>query len=408
MDLRLPILARLPSALRLGLEESSPKSDLRFDPVGRARSQSSIINHQSSMRRAFSFTEILFAVMILGIGFIMVAAMFPVAIQQTQATNDETVAASVGRIGTSYMQQLAQIRVVPSLTDPMVGHAMLAANQATSVLYPTIGTNRLAIVDALRNNPPPPTGPVAPITVAGEVWSLHEDPNTDRSTVFRAYPGTNTGAQPLMPHPLAMWQAVSSNLIMATDQRFGWVGMYKRDVIVQYDQSLQRYVATPSPIAQVFILVTQERNKPVYDDRDAAHYPNQFSAFPATLEPQLLLPGTVNISHQPGGASELRITGNGVFRVAEGAYVIVANDGGTGALNGRILRIGVQPDSTNPGRWQLAPGGELAPNDPNLGGATVLIVGRGYSDPTNPAPNANAFKGGAQDTAIYTSFVSVN
>ena len=356
------------------------------------------------MRRAFSFTEILFAVMILGIGFIMVAAMFPVAIQQTQATNDETVAASVGRIGTDYMQQLAQIRVIPGPTDPMVGHTILATGQPTSVLYPTIGFNRLAIIDALRSGTPL----VQPIIVAGEVWSLHEDPNTDRSTVFRTYPGTNNPAMPLMPHPLAMWQAVSSNLIMASDLRFGWVGMYKRDLIVQYDQTVQRNVAVPSPTAQVFILVAQERNKPTYDDRDLAHYPNQFSAFPATLEPQLLVPGTVNISHQPGGTSELRITGNGVFRVAEGAYVIVANDGGTGALNGRILRIGVQPDSTNPGRWQLAPGGELAPNDPNLGGATVLIVGRGYADPTNPAPNANAFKGGAQDTAIYTSFVPVN
>src|SRR5689334_12002195 len=38
----------------------------------------------------FTFTEILFALMILGIGFIMVAAMFPVAIRQTQQTVLET------------------------------------------------------------------------------------------------------------------------------------------------------------------------------------------------------------------------------------------------------------------------------------------------------------------------------
>lgn len=44
----------------------------------------------SFLRRAFSIVEVLFAVMILGIGFILVAAMFPVAIQQTQATVDET------------------------------------------------------------------------------------------------------------------------------------------------------------------------------------------------------------------------------------------------------------------------------------------------------------------------------
>src|SRR6478752_1573982 len=43
----------------------------------------------STFRRAFSFAEILFAVMILGIGFIMVAAMFPVAIRQTQSTVED-------------------------------------------------------------------------------------------------------------------------------------------------------------------------------------------------------------------------------------------------------------------------------------------------------------------------------
>ena len=37
--------------------------------------------------RGFSFTEVLFAVMILGIGFIMVAAIFPVAIQQATTVN---------------------------------------------------------------------------------------------------------------------------------------------------------------------------------------------------------------------------------------------------------------------------------------------------------------------------------
>ena len=54
----------------------------------------------SSARRGFSIVEIMFAIMILGIGFIMVAAMFPVAIQQSQANVDQTtgraLAASAG------------------------------------------------------------------------------------------------------------------------------------------------------------------------------------------------------------------------------------------------------------------------------------------------------------------------
>ena len=48
-------------------------------------------------RSGFSFVEILFAVMILGIGFILVAGVFPVAINQTQANGDETTAATLAR-----------------------------------------------------------------------------------------------------------------------------------------------------------------------------------------------------------------------------------------------------------------------------------------------------------------------
>jgi type II secretory pathway pseudopilin PulG len=49
-----------------------------------------------SLRRprsgGFTFTEVLFAVILLGIGFIMLAGMFPVAIQQTRTTAEETAA----------------------------------------------------------------------------------------------------------------------------------------------------------------------------------------------------------------------------------------------------------------------------------------------------------------------------
>jgi hypothetical protein len=47
----------------------------------------------------FSFIEILFAIFILGIGFIMIAALFPVAIRQTQATLSQTYARNVGMGG---------------------------------------------------------------------------------------------------------------------------------------------------------------------------------------------------------------------------------------------------------------------------------------------------------------------
>lgn len=55
--------------------------------------------------RGMNFIEILFAVMILGIGFIMVAAIFPVAIQQSKANTDETTAARIAQSALATMRE---------------------------------------------------------------------------------------------------------------------------------------------------------------------------------------------------------------------------------------------------------------------------------------------------------------
>lgn len=47
------------------------------------------VTHKAA-RKGFTFIEVLFAVILLGIGFIMIAGIFPVAIQETQATANET------------------------------------------------------------------------------------------------------------------------------------------------------------------------------------------------------------------------------------------------------------------------------------------------------------------------------
>src|SRR3954454_3031266 len=56
-------------------------------------------------RRGFTFTEVMFAVILLGIGFIMLAGMFPVAIQQTQNTVEESISSSLVQTATNYLQQ---------------------------------------------------------------------------------------------------------------------------------------------------------------------------------------------------------------------------------------------------------------------------------------------------------------
>jgi prepilin-type N-terminal cleavage/methylation domain-containing protein len=67
---------------------------------------------RAARRRGFSFTEVLFAVMVMGIGFIMVAAMFPVTIRNQQSTLEETVAAATARSALTYLQRNDIIQMI--------------------------------------------------------------------------------------------------------------------------------------------------------------------------------------------------------------------------------------------------------------------------------------------------------
>ena len=64
-------------------------------------------------RGGFSFIEVLFAVMTLGLGFILIAALFPVSIRQTQATADESVGAGVVIDALAAIQAIASDETMP-------------------------------------------------------------------------------------------------------------------------------------------------------------------------------------------------------------------------------------------------------------------------------------------------------
>src|SRR5438132_9628212 len=64
-------------------------------------------------RRGFTFTEVMFAVILLGIGFIMLAGMFPVAIQQTQMNMEESTASAVVQAAAQYMEGKLTVDDVP-------------------------------------------------------------------------------------------------------------------------------------------------------------------------------------------------------------------------------------------------------------------------------------------------------
>jgi type II secretory pathway pseudopilin PulG len=70
--------------------------------------------HPTVRRGGFSFVEILFAVIILGLGFIMLAAIFPVGIAQQQLTIDNSVAMALSRSGGNTIQTLAVQTTAPN------------------------------------------------------------------------------------------------------------------------------------------------------------------------------------------------------------------------------------------------------------------------------------------------------
>ena len=109
------------------------------------QTQSAIRNPPSATNRSgFTFVEVLFAVMILGIGFIMIAGIFPVAINQTQLNGDETVGAALARNGVHYLEQLPYSQINPP-TGPLAADGQVHPFDGT--LLAQVGGNLISPED---------------------------------------------------------------------------------------------------------------------------------------------------------------------------------------------------------------------------------------------------------------------
>lgn len=116
------------------------------------------ISDRGMKRRAFTFTEVMFAVMILGLGFIMVAALFPVGIAQTKANTEETASSSLGRHGVAVVQSRfaagglgspGLVSAVPWNTLPGIAGDVIDTSDprfAWTALYNRANGSRLAYV----------------------------------------------------------------------------------------------------------------------------------------------------------------------------------------------------------------------------------------------------------------------
>jgi type II secretory pathway pseudopilin PulG len=389
------------------------------------------IPHSTFRSRGFSFTEIMFAVIILGIGFIMVAAIFPVAIQQAKNNTEETSAAVLARGASNVLPQLFKD-----------------------------GKPLAAAIGACPSNCPPPLqgNPAVPNQTALSVMYVQQPSH------LRPSP-TAVGPSQVFATPL--YRAAGGNLIFAEDPRFAYMFLYRR-------RGLSLDPNTWAPYAQVYIIPVQSRNTTTFRETHDVSIPGNFNEsnarWSANLQPREVQVAVVNDVVELGGvdliAFDMRASVAAFKRVntaaaVEGGYVIIANDriqspaNNVGRMNGMIYRLGARhaeldgnttvfPGITASVVYELQPGNDFTPDPGNNGlmgapgsrqpddicalgvsnheGTSVgyadsshaFLIGRGYSSETldqigsgvsNPTIN---HEGAAMPIGVYTTFVKVN
>jgi len=326
-------------------------------------------------------------VMILGVGFIMVAGIFPVAIQQARTTSEEGNAAAIARGAVKFIEE-----------------------NLTSDDMPARGV------------------PGRP----GQVMSFR-DPQTARGgavTVPIRAPNTETrpnGGIPAKWNQLdQLWNKVRGNLVVANDTRYAWVPLYRRDLL---PPAIPGGTPQSSPYAQVFIVVCQVRDELVgpvarsgtnFGPEDLYH-----TTAPNVSGDQAL----ANLQARPiivtiDGAHMVTMSGQLADAAAPGSYIIIANDNvnpsspNAGRMNGRIFRLGNRATAPSPSpRYELMPGNDWI-DDPGADGilgngddikslpspANAFLVGRTLR---NGSGSTREFSGTAQDIAVYTTFIQM-
>jgi hypothetical protein len=320
----------------------------------------------SRARRGYSFPEVLFAVIVLGIGFIMIAAVFPVAIQQSKATSDETIAATAARAGVATVTALGQ---------------QASANFQYNVL-PATGTG--------AGTP----GKVAPIT---------------------SRPGSHSS-----------WAMLRGNLVFQQDPRYAFVPLYRRSgdpaspgtwgataqiyiITVQCRSNARPQGATVSINGKT--AVVPQRTTQEFDlfDYGIDLNPPPPSGAPITnynnLAPRRVKIKDIKDNPAGDGLDVLTFDLNNQKKdetgqnlpaaAAQGCFVIME-------ATGQIYRLGAPRDEPN-GVWELVPGSDLPDNTFNVTNVDAFIVGREWVAPYG----TNNFIGNAQDISIFTSFIPV-
>jgi Tfp pilus assembly protein PilV len=319
-------------------------------------------------RGGFTFLEVLFSVIIIGIGFIMVAAIFPVAIQQTQSSVTEAAAIAVGRDAIRYLQISASSSLLPATGT--IGAPQLAilpsnlttlGNQLANIdhRYSWVGLYRRDMMNVTIN------GTAVSIPAAYiQVWIIVAQSTAEGQPAFSS-------------PPVQMWQSAST-------------------------QTLNAITGVTLPFPNLYAGIPALPGIPGV----AVGY------YPTTSNQYIEFPNTTGIPTYPTPA-------------APGAYVVIAASADT-TLVGQVLRLGTLYAGTT---WNLLPGNQMNLNDdPNVASYSATLSSTGMSGGVNlpavfilgrpPVPPVTynntitnityTFSGPAQDVACVTGFVRLS
>jgi hypothetical protein len=285
--------------------------------------------------------------MILGIGFIMIAAMFPVTIQQTQATLEESVGASMARGALAYL-----------------------GTQGTDFNFP----------------------PTSDVDVPARVCSMLEAPVAKGGTA------------------LAGWHATRGNYINSKNQRLAWVPLYLRSqsslagpapfaqviIVAVKARNTSEYELADTVQQKNFQAALSPRLVSVNVNYD---YTNHQGRITFNKFAYLAAPGAfVVIADDRMSNAPRNVVGQSNGRIYRLGNPIDESNG-IWALS---------PDGDMVRRNYDTPNSIVPGDDNDLSNTDAYIIGRGYTDPANPGNGPEFYSGPAQDIAVYTGFIRIN
>jgi type II secretory pathway pseudopilin PulG len=379
-------------------------------------------------RRGFSFAEVMFAVVILGIGFILIAAIFPVAIQQSQATGEESNAAALAKQAAAVVQSASSSTVTTMTvyggTTTLSSGKGYIANSTYNPANPGGASASYQTVSAY---------PIFPPTVKNYV--LGTGGFSSQTIPSNFVVGGSASVVPVAAAPPAVvaavvgtrWDLLKASAILPNDPRFAYSLFYKRE--------------NGSANAELIVVGVTARNQTAYNPASDG-FPTMFSPsaspvsttagiFPTATTNTTICPDTITIStaalqregwyvQTPSTASptvpQLRTYTLGVsingsntnFEMWPGDTMsLTAGTSGLWGTTGRITDFPLASQSValgGPAMLQPTVAYANFKTDPDAPGGRIILSTQGFNSANGPSANPSF---GLPTAAVPGAFVIV-